>query len=231
MKTAIITGSTKGIGKVIAEKAASNNYNIVINSRKNEDTQKVAKEISTKFGIQSIGIEADVRYADQVRRLVQESVKEFKKIDVLVNNAGVVLVKPLEETTEEEFNTIINTNLKGTFLCCKEVLPYMIAKGSGTIVNISSGAGKYGFSQLSAYCASKFGLNGLSESLANESRQFGVSVVSLCPGAVATDMQKQFMTEKQFKEKKKHMIQPEEVAIAVMDAIEGKYDSGSAVDL
>lgn len=231
MKTAIITGSTKGIGKVIAEKAASNNYNIVINSRKNEDTQKVAKEISTKFGIQSIGIEADVRYADQVRRLVQESVKEFKKIDVLVNNAGVVLVKPLEETTEEEFNTIINTNLKGTFLCCKEVLPYMIAKGSGTIVNISSGAGKYGFSQLSAYCASKFGLNGLSESLANESRQFGISVVSLCPGAVATDMQKQFMTEKQFKEKKKHMIQPEEVAIAVMDAIEGKYDSGSAVDL
>lgn len=231
MKTAIITGSTKGIGKVIAEKAASNNYNIVINSRKNEDTQKVAKEISTKFGIQSIGIEADVRYADQVRRLVQESVKEFKKIDVLVNNAGVVLVKPLEETTEEEFNTIINTNLKGTFLCCKEVLPYMIAKGSGTIVNISSGAGKYGFSQLSAYCASKFGLNGLSESLANESRQFGISVVSLCPGAVATDMQKQFMTEKQFKEKKKHMIQPEEVAVAVMDAIEGKYDSGSAVDL
>ncbi len=231
MKTVIITGSSKGIGRAIAEKMAGNSYNVVINCRKKEDAEKVAKEISEKFGVDTLGIEADVRNSSHVRTMIQRSVEKFKTIDALVNNAGVVLVKPLEETTEEEFDNVIETNLKGAFLCCKEILPYMISKGSGTIVNISSGAGKYGFAQLSSYCASKFGLNGLSESLSNETKQFGITTVSICPGAVATDMQKQFMSEEQFESKKKDMIQPGEVADVVVNAIEGKYKSGSLVDL
>ncbi len=231
MKTAIVTGSSRGIGKAIAIKLAKNGFNIVINSRKHSDSQKVAQEITKKFSVNAIGIEADVRIPSMIVKLIQQTMKEFKRIDVLVNNAGVVVLKSLAETTEDEWNFVVDTNLKGVYLCSKEVIPYMISQKSGFIINISSGAGKSGFSELSAYCASKFGVIGLTESLADEVSSYGIQVIAICPGAVATEMQKQFMSTQEFEKRRNFMIQPEEVANIVLAAVNGKYKTGSSINV
>lgn len=230
-KVAIVTGSTKGIGKAIAFELANEGYNVVINSRNQKDSDKIAKKLEKTFGIISVGFQADVRDQSQVRKMVNKTIKKFHKIDVLVNNAGVLIVKTLKKTSENDWDEIIDTNLKGVFLCSKEVLPYMISKNSGYIINISSGAGKSGYAELSSYCASKFGVIGLTESLAQEVSPFGISVVALCPGSVATDMQKQFMSKEEFEKRKNNMIQPSKVAKKTIEVIKGKYSSGSSVDV
>ena len=230
-KVAIVTGSSRGIGKLIANELARNGFNVVVNSKNQKDASKVAKELEEKFGIKSIGIAADVQSKTQVRKLVSKTIKKFNQVDVLINNAGVLIVKSLEETTEKDWDYVIDTNLKGVYLCSNEVLPYMRSKKSGCIVNISSGTGKSGYGQLAAYCASKFGVIGLTESLAEEVNQYGIVVVALCPGAVATDMQKQFMSEKEYEIQKHNMITPLKVAKKVLSAIDGKYGTGSAIDV
>lgn len=230
-KVAIVTGSSRGIGKSIAYELAQSGFNVVINSKTQKDSSKVARELEKKFGIKSIGIAADVQNKLQVQKLVRNTIKEFNRIDVLVNNAGVLVIKPLEETTEKDWDNVIDTNLKGVYLCSKEVLPYMISKKSGYIINISSGAGKSGYGELAAYCASKFGVLGLTESLAEEVNQYNIIVVALCPGAVATDMQKQFMSEKEYERQKHDMILPITVAKKALDVINDKYGTGSAIDV
>lgn len=229
--TAIVTGSSRGIGKAIAYELAKNGFNVIINSRRQQDSSEIAKKLEKEFGIKSIGIAADVRYQTQVKHLIQNTINQFKQIDVLINNAGVAIVKPLQETSEEDWDYVIDTNLKGVYLCSKEVLPYMISQKSGCILNISSGAGKSGYGELGAYCASKFGVIGLTESLAKEVNQYGIVVASLCPSAVATDMQRQFMTDKEYEKRKNYMIQPEKVAKKTLDVIYGKYRTGSAIDV
>jgi NAD(P)-dependent dehydrogenase (short-subunit alcohol dehydrogenase family) len=230
-KVAIVTGSSRGIGKSIACELAQNGFNVVIASKNQKDASKVAKELETKFGIKSIGIAADIQNKLQVQKLVRNTIKKFNQVDVLVNNAGVLIVKPLEETTEKDWDYVIDTNLKGAYLCSKEVLPYMIPNKSGCIINISSGAGKSGYGELTAYCASKFGVIGLTESLAEEVNQYKIIVVAICPGAVATDMQKQFMSEKEYERQKHDMISPVKVAKKTLDVINGKHGTGSAIDV
>lgn len=230
-KVAIVTGSSKGIGKSTAFELAQNGFNVVINSKNQKDASKVAGEIEKKFGVKSIGIAADVQSKTQVQKLVHDTLKEFNQVDVLVNNAGVLIVKSLEEMTEKDWDYVLDTNLKGVYLCSKEVLPHMISKKSGYIINISSGAGKSGYGQLTAYCASKFGVIGLTESLAEEVNQYGITIVAMCPGTVATDMQKQFMSEKEYERQKHGMISPITIAKKVLDVISGKYDTGSTVDV
>ncbi len=230
-KIAIITGSTKGIGKDIAYTLAKDGYNVVINSRNQKDTEKTAKEISENTNATVIGIAANVSDVSAVEQMIKKTLDEFGQIDVLVNNAGVLVVKTVLETTEKEWDDLLDTNLKGVFVCTKAVLPQMISQNSGCIVNISSGAGKSGFSELSAYCSSKFGVVGFAESLAEEVSQNDIRVVTICPGAVATDMQKQFMSEDEFHSRKDSMIQPHEVSQKVMDAINGKFQTGSSVSV
>ena len=230
-KVAIVTGSSKGIGKSIAYELARNGFDVVITSRDQKEASKVAGDLQKEFGIKSIGIAADIQSKLQVQKLIQNTIKEFNRVDVLVNNAGVLIVKSLEETNEKDWDYVIDTNLKGTYLCSKEVITYMIPQKSGCIINISSGAGKSGYGELAAYCASKFGVIGLTESLAEEVNQYGITVIAICPGAVATDMQKQFMSEKDYEIKKHDMISPVKVAEKTLDAINGKYNTGSSIDV
>ena len=230
-KVAIVTGSSRGIGKSIAFELAKNGFDVVINSRNQKDASKVAGDLEKEFGIKSIGIAADIQSKLQVQKLVRNTIKEFNQVDVLVNNAGVLIVKPLEETNENDWDYVIDTNLKGTYLCSKEVLEFMIPKKSGCIININSGAGKSGYGKLAAYCASKFGVIGLTESLAEEVNNYGITVIALCPGAVATDMQKQFMSEKDYELQKHDMISPIKVAEKTLDVINGKHKTGSAIDI
>lgn len=230
-KVAIVTGASRGIGKATAQALAKDGMDVVICSRNENEIRKSAVEIQDSTGIFVVPVQADVRIHADVDRLVQLTMNEFGKIDVLVNNAGIAVVKPLINTTDHEFDRIIDTNLKGVFYCCKAVLPHMIAQKSGHIINISSGAGKSGLAHLSAYCASKFGVIGLTESLAAEVLRYGVKVFAVCPGAVATQMQRQFMSNEEFENQKMQMIQPETVAQKILQLIKGRFRSGMSVDV
>jgi NAD(P)-dependent dehydrogenase (short-subunit alcohol dehydrogenase family) len=228
-KVAIVTGSARGIGRAIALALAREEMRIVVNSRTQREIEETVRDID-RIGAVSVGIKADISNSEQVARLVGAAVERFGQIDVLVNNAGVLVMKELVDTTEKEWDDVLNINMKGAFLCSRAVLPLMIRQRSGVIVNISSGAGKAGFAELSAYCASKFGLIGLTESLASEVEKYNIRVIALCPGAVATRMQEHIDPDR-YRRYKDSMTQPEDVAAKVVAAIKGKYPSGSSVDV
>ena len=166
---AIVTGSGRGIGKEIAVLLARKGVKVVVCSRTDSELRSLAEEIEKITGKANVlGVKCDVSVSSQVNSLIKSTIEKFgsETIDILVNNAGVAFNKRLVDTSEQEWDQTINTNLKGSFLFAKAVLPYMIKRKLGVIVNVNSGAGKAGFSNLSAYCASKFGLLGLVESLA-----------------------------------------------------------------
>jgi 3-oxoacyl-[acyl-carrier protein] reductase len=230
-QVAIVTGASRGIGKAIAYLFAQEGMNVVICSRNEDQIRRTAMEIQRDTGNLVVPVKTDVRNHVDVDKLVQSAINEFGRIDILVNNAGVAIIKSLVETTDHEYDTIIDTNLNGVFFCCKSVLPHMIKQKSGYIINISSGAGKTGFANLSVYCASKFGVIGMTESLAEEVSDYGIKVFSVCPGAVATQMQKEFMSNEEFERRKNQMIQPEEVSQKVLQLVKGKFRTGTSIDI
>jgi 3-oxoacyl-[acyl-carrier protein] reductase len=183
-KTAIITGGGRGIGKEITILLGKQGANVVVCSRTESEINSVVKEIKQlNSQVSVLGVKCDVSISSQVNSLVKSAEKfGSKTIDILVNNAGVAFNKKLIDTSEEEWDQTINTNLKGAFLFTKAVLPYMIARKSGVILNVNSGAGKAGFSNLSSYCASKFGLLGLAESLALEVDTYNIRVMTIFLG-------------------------------------------------
>ena len=190
--TAIVTGSTRGIGKETALLLLKKGLNVFISSRSQQSIDNVIQEIHDRFPskIENVlGLRCDVSKQSDVKNLVDISIKKFRRIDFLINNAGIVYYKSIMKTTEEEWDKTIDINLKGIFLFTNEVLPYMIEnKSGGIIINISSGAGKSGFPNLSAYCASKFGIIGFTESVAKEVANNNVKVMTICPGGVDTKM-------------------------------------------
>ena len=145
-------------------------------------------------------------------------------IDILVNNAGIIYYRSLIDTTEEEWNKNIDTNLKSVFLFTKEVLPHMIKnKSGGVIVNVSSSAGKSGFPNLSAYCASKFGIIGLTESIAKEVADNNVKVMAICPGGVDTEMIKDIVNEG-YNLSSRNLMKPQQIAKKIYDMISNQKD-------
>lgn len=146
-------------------------FNVIISSRSQQSIDNFIQEIHDKFPSKKekiLVLKYDVSQQSDVKSLVDISIKTFGKIDILINNEGIVYFKSIMDTIAEEGNNTIDTNLKGIFLFTKEVLPYMLENKSGSIIiNVSSGAGKSGFPNLSAYCASKFGVIGFTESIAN----------------------------------------------------------------
>ena len=234
-RTAIITGSDRGIGKEIAIQLADNVRNLVVCSRNQNEINLVVKEIeNVNNQVNILGSKCDIRESSQVSSLVQSTVDRFgsETIDILVNNAGVVFDKKLIDTSEEEWDQTIDTNLKGAFLFTKAVLPYMIQRNSGVIVNVNSGAGKAGFSDLSSYCASKFGLAALAESLALEVRSYNIRVMTIFLGQVATRMWQEYDYDYYEKNKNK-MLSPQEVAAKIVEMILDvkKYNNGDSVEM
>ena len=230
--TALVTGSGRGIGKETAILLSQKGFNLIICSRSQNEIDSVVKEVKSFGNDRIMGRRCDVSVSSQVNRLVSDALNIYGRIDVLINNAGISYVKKLIDTTEEEWDSTIEINLKGTFLFCKAIVPHMIEHNYGVIINVSSGAGKVGFEDISAYCASKFGMIGLTESLAREVDNYNIRVMTICPGEVATKMQED--VDARYYQRNKHkMLHPRTVAEKISDMIysDKKYLNGVSVDL
>ena len=167
-KCAVITGASRGIGKCIAKKFAKEGANVVINYRNNEEEAlKVKKELED-LGSQVLVVKADVSELEQAENLIKEAKKEFGRVDILVNNAGITKDNLIIRMKEEDFDSVIKTNLKGAFNCLKAVTPIMLKQKYGKIVNMASVVGVVGNPGQVNYCASKAGLIGMTKSLAKE---------------------------------------------------------------
>ena len=188
MKTVLVTGASRGIGEDISRLFAKNGYNVVVNYFKSETkAQKLASELCA-YGVRAIAIKADVGDPVQARLLVKKSLEVFGSIDVLVNNAGIALNKLLIDSTSSEIENVMLTNLLGTIYVTKEMLPSMITRSYGKIINIASMWGNYGGSMESVYSASKGGVIAFTKAIAKEVGLSGINVNCVCPGVIVTDM-------------------------------------------
>ena len=196
MKTVVITGAAKGIGLGIAELLIKEGYNVIINYNKSEKKAKEIEEILLKQNYNNFRIyKADITSRDQIKNLFDFTIKEFKSIDVLINNAGIDQIKQFIDITDRDWNNIINTNLNSIFYTCQEVLKYMLSKKKGLIINISSIWGITGGSCEVHYSVSKAGVDGLTKSLAKELGPSNIRVNSIAPGMINTDMNKNLVDE------------------------------------
>jgi len=188
-KIAIITGASRGIGRSIAELYAREGAKVVINYIRSEKEALAVADRIRQQGGQAICVKADVSKSDEVKRLVETTMKTYGRIDILVNNAGVHIAKDFFEVTENEWDQTIDINLKGAYLCSKEVAPIMLKQKQGTIINMSSNSGLYHPSAMrfTEYVASKAGMNGLTKALALRLGPH-ITVNAICPGFIKTEM-------------------------------------------
>jgi 3-oxoacyl-[acyl-carrier protein] reductase len=186
-KNAIITGAGRGIGRAIAIALANEGVNVGLLARSEEHLQQVVKEAEAQ-GVKAVFATADVSSNDEVTKAIESLTSELGTVDILINNAGIAKFGKFMELDVEEWEKIIQVNLMGVYYVTRAVLPGMIEQQSGDIINISSSAGQKGAPITSAYSASKFGVLGITESLAMEVRKHNIRVTALTPSTVATDL-------------------------------------------
>ena len=208
-KAAVVTGASRGIGRAIALRLGRMGASVAICARKRADIEQTAASFREE-GIRALPIVADVTLAGDVERLIERTSTEFGEIEVLVNNAGIGLFGSFYERSESDWDAVLNTNLKAVFLASRAVAARMIRSGSGHIINISSLASKSAFSGGALYCASKWGLRGLTACMAEDLRAHGVRVSVICPGSVNTEFSPHSGRTSAT------LLQPEDVAHAVV---------------
>lgn len=186
-QVALITGAGRGIGRAIAVALARLGMKCALNARTAAELEETASLVC-QYGGEAIVIRADLADQEAPDTLIAETVQHFDRLDVLINNAGMLLVKPFADTTMEEYDRMMAVNLRAPFALAKAALPYLSASTAATIINIASAAGKRFYPNQSVYCASKHGLLGLNKVLAAELRSQGIRVHAICPGGVATEM-------------------------------------------
>jgi short-subunit dehydrogenase len=214
----LITGASSGIGKQLAVDFAARRAVVVGCGRSIARLKESLKEVR-RHSPSSAMIGCDVSDLEQVRGMVAKVLADYGKIDVLINNAGVGMRKPFVDSELGAVEEMIRINFLGAAYCAHAVLPSMIARKTGHIVNISSGAGKIGTLNMSAYCASKFALNGWSESLYHELRPLGVKVSVVCPGPVRTEFNREFR-DTEPKSPARLLVTPEAVSREIIKVIE-----------
>lgn len=186
-KNALITGAGKGIGKAISIALAKEGVNVILLARTQADVDQLAAEVN-QFGVKSLALSADVSDINSVNAAVEKALAEFKTIDILINNAGIGAFGKFLELEPADWERIIQVNLMGTYYTTRAVIPQMIERQTGDIINISSTAGLNGNAVTSAYSASKFAVMGLTDSLMQEMRKHNIRVTALTPSTVATDL-------------------------------------------
>jgi 3-oxoacyl-[acyl-carrier protein] reductase len=218
-RVALVTGAAQGIGKAVALLLALNGADVVVSDINLEKAEETAKEIQA-IGRKAMAIKVDVANSDQVERMVETILQQFGQIDILINNAGITRDKLILRMTEEEWDAVLNINLKGTFNCTKAVVRYMSKQRWGKIVSIASVVGEMGNAGQANYAASKAGVIGFTKTIAREFAQRGINVNAIAPGYIETPMT-EALPEKA-KEELKRMIpmerlgKPEDVAEAVL---------------
>lgn len=201
---AIITGSSKGIGLGCALVFSREGAKVVITSRHRNEGQKIADRINSEGG-NAVYLQTDVSKSESVKKMVEETVKEFGKIDILINNAAYHISKNVEETTEEEWDFIIDTNLKSVFLCSKYCIPYL-RKTKGAIVNMSSMVGLVGQGNAGAYSATKGGIIAMTKGMALDFAKDGIRVNCICPGWIETPLVEDWFSQQKDTKKAREYI-------------------------
>ena len=185
-QVAIVTGVSSGLGRATALALAKAGARIALIARREEELVAVATEIEANGG-RALVLPLDLAQGNEMTTIAQRTIAAFERIDILVNAAGTDVPGAISKLTLEEWDRVLNVNLRASFLLAKAVFPHMQQAGRGTIVNISSVAGKRGWANAGAYCASKFGLTGLTQALAAEGRAYGIRACVLYPGGMATN--------------------------------------------
>jgi len=198
-KIAIVTGSGRGIGKSTVLELAKEGAKVVVSDIDIKECQNVCDEIK-KIGSDAIAVKCDISKKSDVDAMIKKTMQKFQKIDILINNAGVVLTKPFVEMTEKDWDFVLDINLKGVFLCTNAVVKQMIKQKSGKIISVASIAGEVGFMNTSAYCASKAGIINLTRGLALELSPHNINVNAIAPGVIATKMTEDMLKDKKTKE-------------------------------
>ena len=203
-KVAVITGASSGIGLAMAKRFVEEGAKVVMGAKDKGKLEEAAKDVKGE----KLTVACDVANADDVKRLFGEAVKKFGRIDIAIANAGYGVFGEVADFDEKDWDGIMAVNLKGVFLCCKEAMKVMRKQKAGYIINISSTSGKKGYAEGGAYCASKFGVRGFSQSLAEEAKKHDVRVSVICPGAVDAD----FFDELEWGGERRNMLRPEDIA-------------------
>jgi 3-oxoacyl-[acyl-carrier protein] reductase len=207
-KVAIITGASRGIGLAVARRLGMLGAKVSVCARDARRLESAADEVRPgAAGVFAAAV--DVTHGDQIVAFVQDTENALGPVDILVNNAGIGYFGPAHEATEANWDSVLDTNLKSVFLASKAVAARMIARRAGHIINIASLAGKNAFAGGGIYCASKWGLLGLTECMAEDLRGYGIRVSAICPGSVATDF------SPHGKKDASRMLQAEDIALAV----------------
>jgi 3-oxoacyl-[acyl-carrier protein] reductase len=222
----VITGGGTGIGRATAHLFAEKGSMVIVCGRRSEPLEETVRLIEQRGG-NGLALPVDVRESCQVRELADEVSQRFGTIDVLVNNAGVAMSKPILETSETEWDDMLDVNLKGVFLCCRAVLPMMIRNRKGVIINVSSILGLRALANFGAYSASKFGVIGLTQALAKEIKGRDIFICAVCPNLTSTNMQ----TSLSNKRISRLSMPPDKVAEKILDLTTGEIalESGGAL--
>ena len=190
-KIALVTGTTSGIGKACATILAENGYNLIITGRREERLNQLASELSLSYDIHIIALPFDVRIREDVERILVGLPKDWKKVDLLVNNAGLAAgIDPIQEGNIDDWERMIDTNVKGLLYVSRTVIPWMVNRKQGHIVNIASIAGKEVYPNGNVYCASKHAVDALSKSMRIDLLNDGIKVTNIAPGLVETEFSK-----------------------------------------
>ena len=235
-KTAVITGGNKGIGAACALAFSREGANVVIAARNMSDSNRIVEQITSEGG-KAAAIATDVSDHGQVKNMISRTVEMFGKIDILINNAGIIADSFINKMTLEQCDKVIATNLTGTFYCIREAVPYMIENGYGRIINTSSVAARKGAVAQSNYAASKAGIIGMTLSLAQELGKYNITVNAVAPGYVATDMTSNLPEKIMERANKvipvKRFGTPEEMAAAFLylASDEAAYCNGAVLDI
>ena len=185
-KVALVTGASRGIGRAIASRLGRMGASVAMCARRRDEIERTAAAFRND-GIRTLPIAADVTRAEDVYKMIEQTCSQLGEIEILVNNAGIGVFGPFYERSETDWDAVLNTNLKSVFLASRAVAPRMVRLGRGHIINISSLASKSAFAGGAIYCASKWGVMGLTACMAEDLRAHGIRVSVICPGSVATE--------------------------------------------
>ena len=186
-KIAIVTGSSSGIGKAIALRFAQEGATVMVAARRLHKCEETVAQIQAAGGT-AVPVQTDIADEAQVERLISDTVRRFQRLDILVNNAGIFGGRQLAETGTDTFDEVMQTNVRGTFFCCRAGFTQMKKQGGGTIINMSSVAGVQAWSGTGLYSAAKHAIMAMSKSLADEGRAYHIKVSAICPGGVADEL-------------------------------------------